>query len=74
MADARKGIIGNCGAFLFLSWRPVRSLGLAFSDYDGDGFADIFVANDAMTTDTIGWLEQAAHKHARRLIELCFLE
>jgi hypothetical protein len=25
-----------------------RSLGVAFSDYDGDGFADIFVANDGM--------------------------
>ena len=26
-----------------------RSLGVAFNDYDGDGFADIFVANDGMT-------------------------
>jgi enediyne biosynthesis protein E4 len=25
-----------------------RSLGVAFADYDGDGFTDIFVANDAM--------------------------
>lgn len=25
-----------------------RSLGLAFNDYDGDGYADIIVANDAM--------------------------
>jgi enediyne biosynthesis protein E4 len=25
-----------------------RSLGVAFADYDGDGFADIFVANDGM--------------------------
>ncbi|MGH9613856.1 MAG: CRTAC1 family protein, partial [Bryobacteraceae bacterium] len=25
-----------------------RSLGVAFNDYDGDGFADIFVANDGM--------------------------
>jgi hypothetical protein len=25
-----------------------RSLGVAFNDYDGDGFPDIFVANDAM--------------------------
>lgn len=25
-----------------------RSLGVAFNDYDGDGFADVFVANDAM--------------------------
>lgn len=25
-----------------------RSLGVAFNDYDGDGFADIIVANDAM--------------------------
>jgi hypothetical protein len=25
-----------------------RSLGVAFNDYDGDGFADVFVANDGM--------------------------
>ena len=25
-----------------------RSLGVAFNDYDGDGYADIMVANDAM--------------------------
>ena len=28
--------------------RKARSLGVAFNDYDGDGFADIFVSNDAM--------------------------
>ena len=25
-----------------------RSLGVAFNDYDGDGFADVFIANDGM--------------------------
>jgi hypothetical protein len=28
--------------------KPGRSLGVAFNDYDGDGFQDIFVANDGM--------------------------
>lgn len=28
--------------------KPARSLGVAFNDYDGDGRADIFVANDGM--------------------------
>jgi hypothetical protein len=28
--------------------KPGRSLGVAFADYDGDGFQDIFVANDGM--------------------------
>jgi len=28
--------------------KKARSLGVAFNDYDGDGFADIFVANDGM--------------------------
>ncbi len=28
--------------------KPGRSLGVAFNDYDADGFADIFVANDGM--------------------------
>jgi hypothetical protein len=28
--------------------KKARSLGVAFADYDGDGFTDIFVANDAM--------------------------
>ena len=28
--------------------KPGRSLGVSFNDYDGDGFQDIFVANDGM--------------------------
>jgi hypothetical protein len=28
--------------------KPGRALGVAFNDYDNDGFADIFVANDGM--------------------------
>lgn len=28
--------------------KPGRGLGVAFADYDGDGFTDIFVANDAI--------------------------
>jgi enediyne biosynthesis protein E4 len=28
--------------------KPARSLGVAFNDYDGDGYPDIFVANDGM--------------------------
>lgn len=28
--------------------RKARSLGVAFNDYDGDGWADIFISNDAM--------------------------
>jgi hypothetical protein len=28
--------------------KPARSLGVAFNDYDGDGFTDILVSNDAL--------------------------
>jgi enediyne biosynthesis protein E4 len=28
--------------------KPSHGLGVAFADYDGDGFTDVFVANDAM--------------------------
>ena len=28
--------------------KPGRGLGVAFADYDGDGFTDVFVANDAI--------------------------
>ncbi len=31
-----------------ISLKKGRSLGVAFADYDGDGYQDIFVANDAM--------------------------
>ncbi len=37
-ASQRSGIAGKKG----------RALGVAFADYDGDGFTDIFVANDGM--------------------------
>ena len=36
--SARSGIAAHAG----------RALGVAFNDYDGDGFTDIFVANDGM--------------------------
>ena len=36
--SARSGIASKKG----------RSLGVAFNDYDGDGYADIFIANDGM--------------------------
>ena len=36
--SARSGIAG----------KPGRSLGVAIADYDGDGYSDVFVANDGM--------------------------
>ena len=42
------GTFENVSAASGISSKPCHGLGVAFADYDGDGFTDIFVANDAI--------------------------
>jgi len=42
------GTFEDVSAVSGISAKPGRGLGVAFADYDGDGFTDIFVANDAI--------------------------
>ena len=42
------GTFEDVSAVSGISTKPGRGLGVAFADYDGDGFTDIFVANDAI--------------------------
>jgi enediyne biosynthesis protein E4 len=42
------GTFEDVSAASGISARPGHGLGVAFADYDGDGFTDIFVANDAI--------------------------
>jgi hypothetical protein len=42
------GTFEDVSAASGMSTKPGHSLGVAFADYDGDGFADVFVANDAI--------------------------
>ena len=42
------GTFEDVSAASGISAKPGRGLGVAFADYDGDGFTDIFVANDAI--------------------------
>ncbi len=44
----RDGTFTDVSAASGIAARKSRSLGVAFNDYDGDGFTDIFVSNDAM--------------------------
>jgi hypothetical protein len=42
------GTFEDVSAASGISAKPGHGLGVAFADYDGDGFTDIFVANDAI--------------------------
>jgi hypothetical protein len=42
------GTFEDVSATSGISAKPGHGLGVAFADYDGDGFTDIFVANDAI--------------------------
>jgi enediyne biosynthesis protein E4 len=42
------GTFEDVSAVSGISAKPGRGLAVAFADYDGDGFTDIFVANDAI--------------------------
>jgi enediyne biosynthesis protein E4 len=42
------GTFKDVSAASGISAKPGHGLGVAFADYDGDGFTDIFVANDAI--------------------------
>ena len=42
------GTFEDVSAASGISSKPGHGLGVAFADYDGDGFTDIFVANDAI--------------------------
>jgi enediyne biosynthesis protein E4 len=42
------GTFEDVSATSGISRKPGHGLGVAFADYDGDGFTDIFVANDAI--------------------------
>src|SRR6202142_1783254 len=42
------GTFEDVSAASGISVKPGHALGVAFADYDGDGFTDIFVANDAI--------------------------
>ncbi len=42
------GTFEDVSAASGISTKPGRGLGVAFADYDSDGFTDIFVANDAI--------------------------
>jgi hypothetical protein len=42
------GTFEDVSAASGISAKPGHGLGVAFADYDGDGFTDIFVANDAV--------------------------
>jgi enediyne biosynthesis protein E4 len=42
------GSFEDVSAAAGISAKPGHGLGVAFADYDGDGFTDIFVANDAI--------------------------
>ena len=42
------GTFEDMSAASGISAKPGHGLGVAFADYDGDGFTDIFVANDAI--------------------------
>ncbi len=42
------GTFEDVSASSGISAKPGHGLGVAFADYDGDGFTDIFVANDAI--------------------------
>ena len=42
------GTFEDVSAHSGIASKKGRSLGVAFNDYDGDGYADIFVANDGM--------------------------